>query len=106
MIISSSHSFAYYGMKCPESLFPYHTGFGAIIAFGIGYFMVSRDITKNRGVVIIGGLIGKPVFFVNCVATVALGEANARLMVAGVVDLVFFLLFLEFLIATREKYCS
>ncbi len=103
MLISPSRSFAFYGMNNPESLFPFHAGFGSIIAFGIGYLMVSRDITKNHGVVIIGGLIGKPVFFADCVATVALGEANARLLVPGVVDFVFFLLFLEFLIRTKKK---
>jgi hypothetical protein len=106
MLIAPSHSSARYVMNYPESLFPFHPEFGAIIAFGIGYLMVSKDITKNRGVVIIGGMIGKPVFFADCVVTVALGEANARLLVPGVVDLVFFLLFLEFLIATRKNLIS
>ncbi len=104
MLILPSHSFSYYGMKYPESLFPYHAGFGAIIAFGIGYLMVSRDITKNRGVIITGGVIGKLVFFADCVVTVALGEANAKLLAAGVIDLVFALLFIEFLIATRKNF--
>jgi hypothetical protein len=103
MLISPSDAFAHYGMRRPESLFPYHAGFSAIIAFGIGYLMVSRDIMKNRGVVITGGVIGKIAFFADCVATVSLSEAKASLLVPGVVDLVFALLFIEFLIATRKK---
>ncbi len=103
LVLAVPNAFALYGMKRPDSLFSFHAMFWLIIAYGVGYLMVSRDISKNRGIVITGGVIGKIAFFGACVATLALGEANAVLLIPGAIDLVFSGLFIDFLIATRKK---
>src|SRR5208283_3830281 len=35
----------------------------AILVFGIGYYIVSRDVSKNHGIVLLG-IIGKLFFFI------------------------------------------
>ena len=90
-----------FGMPSPASLFPFHAMFWFIIAFGIGYFIVSRDITKNHGVVLIGAL-GKIIFLIDCIVTLLLKEANMVLLGTGIVDLIFAILFIEFLLKTKK----
>jgi len=93
--------FKMFNMPSPASLFPFHAMFWFIIAFGIGYIIVSRDITKNQGIILIG-MLAKTLFFIDCVITLLLKEANIMLLVTGVVDLVFAVLFLEFLLKAKK----
>jgi hypothetical protein len=94
--------FGMFGMPSPASLFPFHAMFWFIISFGIGYLIVSHDISKNQGVVYIG-IIGKVLFFTDCIITVALKEANFLLIGTGVIDLIFAILFIEFLLTMRKS---
>lgn len=73
-----------------------------LLVFGLGYYWVSRDLTKNRDLVKLGA-IGKPLVFL-----VFFGHAFAReipmlLVVPSILDLLFGALFLEFLMPTRSK---
>jgi len=95
--------FFLFGTKRPESLFFFTATFGLIVAYGIGYLFVSRDVTKNRAIVITGGLVGKIIFFIDCVFAVAIGQANALLLFPGIADLVFAGLFVEFLVSTMRQ---
>ncbi len=62
--------FNIFNMPSPASLFSFHAMFLFIIVFGIGYMTVSRDITKNHGIILIG-LLGKILFFIICVITLS-----------------------------------
>lgn len=93
--------FGIIGMSLPESFFPFHAMFGFIIAFGIGFLIVSRDISKNHGIVLIG-LIAKLMFFTDCLITLALKEANLHLLLIGIIDLIFAVFFAEFLLRMRN----
>lgn len=90
------------GMTPAEVLFPYHAMFWLVIAFGVGYLIVSRDITKNHGIATIG-IIGKTLYFIDCLVTVISKQANMVLLLVGIGDLIFAFLFLEFLLYTRGK---
>jgi len=76
--------FPLFNMPSPTSLFPFHTMFWLIIAFGIGYIIVSRDISKNHGLILIG-ILGKTIFFIDCVVTILLKEANIMLLGPGTI---------------------
>jgi hypothetical protein len=93
--------FKMFNMPTPVSLFPFHAMFWFILAFGIGYIIVSRDITKNHGIILIG-MLAKILFFIDCVITLSLKEANIMLLVTGIVDLIFAILFMEFLLKTNK----
>ncbi|MBP7736152.1 MAG: hypothetical protein KA369_09295 [Spirochaetes bacterium] len=100
-ILMPEFSFGFFGINPPAVLFPYHAMFWFIIAFGIGYLIVSRDITKNHGVVVIG-ITAKTLFFIDCVITLALNQANVLLLLVGTVDMIFVSLFVEFLLSVRK----
>jgi hypothetical protein len=73
-----------------------------LFAFGLGYYWLSRDLSRNRDLVTLG-VIGKPLVFV-----VFFGHALARdipplMVLPSTVDLLFGVLFLEFLVRTRGK---
>jgi hypothetical protein len=93
--------FGMFGMPLPVSLFPLHAMFWFIIAFGIGYLIVSRDVSKNHGIVLIG-IIAKVLFFVDCLITLASKEADLLLLLTGIIDLIFAVLFTEFLLRMRK----
>ncbi len=64
--------------------------------FGIGYFWVSRDISRNHAIVVLG-VIGKLIVFGAFLWAGIAGQIAGILVGAGVVDLVFAVLFIEFL---------
>jgi hypothetical protein len=93
--------FKMFNMPLPSSLFPFHAMFWFIFAFGIGYIIVSRDINKNHGIILIG-MLAKILFFIDCIITLILKEANIMLLGTGVVDLIFAILFIEFLLKAKN----
>ncbi len=74
----------------------------AIITFGIGYCLVSRDLGLNRGIVSLG-LACKMILFVMFTYYYFTGRATimAALTVAG--DLAWSVLFMVFLFRTRDS---
>ena len=93
--------FKMFGMPPAVSLFPFHAMFWFILALGIGYIIVSRDIAKNHGIIFIG-MLAKILFFIDCIITLISKEANIMLLTTGIVDLIFAVLFIEFLLKTRK----
>jgi hypothetical protein len=73
----------------------------SVFLFGIGYYIVSRDITRNRGIVYLG-IILKSFFFFYMTYHFILG--NVTFMMQGVVagDLLFVILFFIFLHQTKS----
>jgi hypothetical protein len=98
-------AFVFFGLAIPPSLIFFNGMLWFVVAFGIGYFLVSRDITKNHGIVLIGAF-AKVVTFIDFTVTVALAEAGSILLVFGSGDLIFAVLFLEFLIWSKNGHLS
>jgi len=74
---------------------------GLAFVFGLGYYRVSRDLTKNYEIVKMG-ILGKLIVFIGLTWAGATGQVHWILIVPGIVDLVFAILYIEFLM-TSEK---
>lgn len=74
----------------------------AVLIFGIGYYMVSRKTTSNRGFVWLGAL-GKLSLFCAFTCLFITGKVTAIAFAVALGDLVWAILFLMFLIRTRDK---
>lgn len=69
--------------------------------FGLGYFWISQDTSKHRGMVKLG-VIGKTIVFLSFLRYFISGKLSASIMAVGAVDLVFVGLFTEFLLNTQK----
>ena len=90
-----------FGMEVPPSLIFYHSFFGSVIVYGIGYYLVARDINKNHGIVVLG-IIAKSYVFILFLIYFILGYSNFLPMLFAIVDLIFACLFVEFLISFKK----
>ncbi len=91
-----------FGMGVPPTLLFVTAMMLFVACFGVGYVIVSRDITKNHGVILIGAM-EKMIFFIDGVATFVVGEVAASVVAFGMIDLVFGILFIEFLLWTKKQ---
>jgi len=73
-----------------------------LFVFGLGYYWVSRDLSRNRDLVKLG-VIGKLIVFVVFFGHALAREISVLLVIPSTVDLLFGALFLEFLLRTRGK---
>lgn len=73
----------------------------AVILFGVGYYVVSRDLRANRAVVWLG-LIAKLIIFFTFVYYYALGQATWFSVFGCSGDFVFSFLFILFLYQTKD----
>jgi len=89
--------FPWFGMKLP--LYPVFLQLflGLAFIFGIGYYWVSRNIYNNHAIVKLG-IIGKIFVFLMLLVYLIEGSVTFFPFTAGVVDLIFAILFIEFLI--------
>jgi hypothetical protein len=93
--------FPIFGITIPPSKIWLHSTLFLVAVLGIGYFIVSRDTSKNHEIVILG-TIAKIGFFLLCLIYFILGDIGVlTLMVAGV-DIVFAALYIEFLIYSKN----
>ncbi len=90
-----------FNMEVPPSLVFYHSFFGFVVFFGIGYYLVARDITKNHGIVVLGAILKTYVFILYLIYFV-LGYSNFLPILFVIVDLIFACLFVEFLINFKK----
>ena len=74
----------------------------AVLIFGIGYYMVSKQITANRGIVWLGAL-GKLCLFCAFTRLFIMGKVTAMAFGIALGDLLWAILFLMFLFHTRER---
>ncbi|MFX1299028.1 MAG: hypothetical protein ACFFD2_29740 [Promethearchaeota archaeon] len=87
----------FFGILIPPSLIWFHIVVGIIFLFGIGYYIVAKDLTKNRGVVILGS-IEKFLFFGVILLYYLLGDVNIFAILLVAVDFIFGCLYFEFLV--------
>jgi hypothetical protein len=74
----------------------------SVLLFGIGYFIVSLDIWKNRGIVWLG-IIGKLCFYYFFTYSYFTGRSTVLSFLGGSGDFIFTILFLNFLWQTRKE---
>ncbi|MHA1378895.1 MAG: hypothetical protein ACTSRG_10985 [Candidatus Helarchaeota archaeon] len=86
-----------FGMQVPPSLFWYHLYFGFVFIFGLGYYLVSQDLRKNHGIVIMG-IMEKYMVFIVALFYFILGHINILALFLVLIDLIYGCLFVEFLI--------
>jgi uncharacterized membrane protein len=86
----------------PRELVGFHQ-MGIILAmvFGVGYFMVGRDLRAHDGIVILGAIAKIAVFLLFFYHAVFSG-LHFLIFLVGVGDLVFALLFIRFLACARD----
>ena len=75
---------------------------GVVLVFGIGYYLVSRDVNKNRGIVWMG-VIGKLCFFFFLTYSYLIAKSTILSFLGGTGDFIFTILFLNFLWQTRNE---
>ena len=85
-----------FSVTLPNYLVFFMMFLGLVFVYGIGYFWVSRDINKNHDIVRMG-IIGKLIVFVALLWAWVDGEVPVILVGAGIVDLIFTILFIKFL---------
>ena len=73
-----------------------------LFVFGVGYYWVSRDHSRNRELVKLG-VLGKPLVFVVFFGHAIAHDIPPLLVLPSIVDLLFGVLFLEFLMRSRGK---
>lgn len=93
--------FPLFGMVPPNYMVFFMMFLGLVFVYGIGYFWVSRDINKNHDIVRMG-IIGKLIVFVAMLWAWVDGELPVILMGAGIVDLIFTILFIKFLSTHKQ----
>jgi hypothetical protein len=76
-----------------------------VFVFGIGYYWVSKDISMNHDIVKLG-IIAKTLVFLVFSYHTLIGNMPPQLGLSGVVDLIFAVLFLEFLMKMRKVQVS
>jgi hypothetical protein len=86
-----------FGTDAPSSLVWMHIFFIFVIIFGIGYYWVGRNIDGNHGIVKMG-IIAKLTVFVVFGYYFLVGDFNFLVFGPTGIDLVFVLLFIEFLL--------
>lgn len=76
----------------------FHRGFlHAVMLFGIGYYLVGRNLEKNHAMVSMG-MLGKILVFGYFLAYFIFGVVDITYFFTGIIDLIFAALFIEFLI--------
>lgn len=98
IIIFRDWIFAAANLALPDPPVYFYSWIALFMAFGIGYFMVYRDMYGNRNIVILG-IIGKlafsAIFIVGMIAS--RGLIPPAFLIAVVGDLIFVVLFCMFL---------
>jgi hypothetical protein len=94
--------FPLFGMKLPQYPIFFLLFLGLAFVFGIGYYWVSKDIHQNHAVVKMG-IICKIIVLVGLAIDAVTGRISVLLVGPGIVDLIFAILFIEFL-STAKKH--
>jgi hypothetical protein len=94
--------FPLFGMAMPTYPVFFLMFLGLAFVFGIGYYMVSRDLVRNRDIATLG-VIGKLFVFVALLWAGISGQIHFIMIGAGIVDLIFAILYMEFL-STLKKH--
>jgi hypothetical protein len=103
IIVFGNWIFATANLAFPDPPVYFYSWIALFMVFGIGYFMVYRDMYGNKNIVILG-ILGKLAFSaIFVVGMIAFrGQTPAAFLIAVVGDLIFVVLFCMFLSLARE----
>ena len=90
-----------FGVEIPPSLVFLQMLFVLVGIFGIGLILVYRDINTNHGIVQMS-VVEKVSFFVVFLIYFIIGDVGILVLLLVIVDLVFGLLFIEFLLNFKK----
>ena len=85
----------------PVSYLWFNLFFGVVFVFGLGYFWAARDLDMNRNIVKMGA-IGKTWVFILILGGWWTGAVTVLAALAGTVDLVFAILFVQALRQSKD----
>ena len=89
------------GIFTGATLMYYQVFLWFVIVFGIGYTIVGLNLDKNHGIVLLG-VIAKILAFISFIAYYLSGDVPFSLAMIGIGDLIFAILFIEFLINYKK----
>lgn len=93
------------GLVVPNTFLWFDSFLGLVFIFGIGFFLVSRNMMENHGIIKMA-LFEKSWVFIAGVGWFFLGQASTLVVFFVTVDLIFGLLFLEDLITIKKLKLS
>lgn len=97
IVAATGWIFATAGLPTPSPPMYYQSWIALFIVFGVGYYLVARDLDRNRDIALLGG-IGKlafaAIFLYHYIASP--GQAPAFFWIPLIGDVVFAVLFLRF----------
>lgn len=99
--ILSMDYFTLFGLPIPNTMLWFNSFFGLVFAFGIGFYIISRNIRENHGLIQIA-VFEKTWVFLMGLSFFLIGEASIWVIVVVLGDLIFGILFLEDLLAIRK----
>jgi hypothetical protein len=97
--------FSFFNMKPINYPGVMQIAMACVFTLGIGYYWVSKDISKNHDIVKLG-IIAKTLVFLVFAYHTLIGNMPLQLGLSGVVDLIFAFLFLEFLMNIKKARVS
>jgi hypothetical protein len=93
--------FSMLNMKAVNHPFILQMFLSLVFVLGIGYYWVSKDINKNHDIVKLG-IMAKAAAFLLMFYYFITGELHFFIFSTGIVDLLFAILFVEFLLNWKE----
>lgn len=90
-----------FGVEIPPSLVFMQMLFILVIIFGIGFFIVYLDFEQNQGIIKMS-VFEKVSFFIVFFIYFILGDVNYLVLLPTIIDLLFGILFIEFLINVKR----
>ena len=97
--------FSFFNMKAINYPGVMQMAMACVFTLGIGYYWVSKDISMNHDIVKLG-IIAKTLVFLVFSYHTLIGNMPLQLGLSGVVDLVFAVLFFEFLMNVKKVRVS
>jgi len=85
------------GMSTPQPALWFYLFLGSVFIFGIGYFMVSLDLSQNHAVIILG-ILGKIGVFAAFLYSYIIGMVHFAILCLGIVDVIWCVFFVKFLV--------
>jgi len=91
----------YFLNEIPENMLWFHLFLGLAFVFGLGYYWIGQETERNRDIIKMG-IIGKAFVFCMLLYAWITGLVTVLVFLAGIVDLLFAILFTGVLMKLRR----
>jgi hypothetical protein len=89
------------GLAIPNTMLWFDSFMGLVFAFGIGFYLISKNMKENHGLIQMA-IFEKTWVFIIGIVWFILGQASILVVLFVTVDMIFGLLFIEDLLAIRK----